>query len=448
MTENQPRRPTVRQPPKRITALGLNKLGGSRRKQDLDERPDRDCAGLRVKVRASGRVTFRVGYRLEGKQQYYALGNWGDAGTDDHALAALRDRARAIQRLAKRGVDPKTHERQQDEARQAEEERRQKDSVRASAERYRRNHLSQLRTGEDVWGALEFHVLPAWGERPVGTITRREIGELVDGIFERGVPYMANRVHSYVSHFFSWCIEKGILDQSPAARSKRPFKNEEPRERVLTSDEIVALWRATEDGSPYSRLVRFLLASSARYGEASLARSSEIDAALWAIPTERSKNGEEHLLPLSRQALALLDAGRSSEDGLLFSYGRKPIGGRSKLKLALDRRMLAALKTLVQERGGEPDAVELMPWRLHDLRRTAATGMQAAGVLPHVISKVLNHKSATHGAAIVTAVYARYSYEKEMREAVAAWGERLERIITGLPVDDGKVVPMIRAAAP
>jgi integrase len=423
----------MRQPPKGITALGLNKLGASWRKQDLDERPDRDCSGLRVKVRASGRITFRVGYRLAGKQQYFPLGNWGDAGTDDHALATLRDRARAIQRLAKTGVDPKTHERQQDEARQAEERRRQKDTVRALAEDYKRSHLSKLRTGDQNWRALERLVLPAWGERPIATITRREIAELTRGICDAGTGYMANRVHSYIAHLFTWCVEQGVLEESPAALSRRPLKKEKQRERVLTNDEIRALWRATADGSPFSRLVRFLLATSARYSEAALARADELDGALWTIPAARSKNGETHALPLSRLALSLLEATPRAPDALLFSYsGARPIGGRSKLKHALDQRMQAELETPVA-------------WRLHDLRRSGATGMQAAGIAPHIISKVLGHKAA-HGAAIVTQVYARYSYAREMAEAVEAWGERLEQIIAGKPVDDDKIV-RLRAAA-
>jgi integrase len=421
---------TVRQPPKGITALGLNKLAASRRKQDLDERPDRGCAGLRVKIRASGRISFRVGYRLAGRQCYLALGNWGDAGTDDHALAALRDRARAIQRLAKTGADPK----KQDEARRAEERRREKDTVRAIAEEYRRSHLAKLKTGDQNWRALERLVLPAWGERPIASVTRREIAELTRGICDAGTGYMANRVHSYIAHLFTWCVEQGILEENPAALSRRPLKKEKQRERVLTDDEVAALWRATAGGSPHDRLVRFLLCTASRLGEAAGARSDELENGVWSIPAERSKNGEAYALPLNRPAQAIiLEAPPSSPKALLFSYsGARPIGGRSKLKHALDQR--------VQTELGAPIA-----WRIHDLRRTAATGMQKCGIAPHVISKVLGHKAA-HGAAIVTQVYARYSYEAEKRAAVEAWGERLERIVAGLPVDDGKVVP-IRAAA-
>jgi integrase len=421
----------MRQPPKGITALGLNKLAASRRKQDLAERPDRDCAGLRVKIRASGRISFRVGYRdRAGKQQYFPLGNWGDAGTDDHALAALRDRARAIQRLAKSGADPK----KQDEARQAEERRREKDTVRAIAGDYKRSHLSKLRTGDQNWRALERLVLPGWGSRPIATITRREIAELTRGICDAGAGYMANRVHSYIAHLFTWCVEQGILEESPAALSRRPLRREKQRERVLSDTEIAALWRVTADGSPFSRLVRFLLTTSARYSEAALARAGELDGVLWTIPAERSKNGEAHALPLNRLALSLLEAPPRASEALLFSYsGVRPIGGRSKLKRALDQRMSAELGAPVE-------------WRIHDLRRTMATGLQKCGVAPHIISKVLGHKAAL-GGALITQVYTRYGYEAEKRAAVEAWGERLERIIAGLPVDDGKVVPFPAVAS-
>jgi integrase len=438
----------VRQLPKTLTTISLNEWASSRHKQDAPERPDRACPCLRVKARATGKITFRIGYRLAGKQRYYGLGNWDVSSmAPKDQLARLRDRAQAIKRLAETGVDPEKHEQQQKEVQAAEERRRALDTVGAVLELYQRNYLSQIKTGRQNRRALERLVLPIWGDRPITSITRREIGELLQDVHDSGRRYMANRLHGYVMHFLNWCVRRGYLEQSPALLLERPMLKEKSRDHVLSDEEIAALWRASDDGAPHSRLVRFLLATSCRLSEAAEARADELDGALWSIPAERAKNGRAHPLPLSPLAQSIIEPRPVSPGELLFTYGTRPIGGRSKLKHRLDANMLVELKRAALERGDDPDTVELRPWRLHDLRRTAATGMQAAGIPPHVISAVLNHTAATHGASITTRVYARYSYAREMKAAVEAWGARLERIIAGLPVvDAGEVIPFEAAS--
>lgn len=155
-----------------------------------------------------------------------------------------------------------------------------------------------------------------------------------------------------------------------------------------------------------------LLATGQRRGEMAHMRWSEIDLdnKIWVIPTERSKNGKPHVVPLSAYALALLnEIPRFLDCDFVFTTTRRsPISGFSK---AL-RRLWAAT-----------DATD---WRLHDLRRTAASGMARASVPPHVVEKVLNHISGTISG--VAAVYNRYAYDPEKRDALETWGASLTEL--------------------
>jgi integrase len=125
---------------------------------------------------------------------------------------------------------------------------------------------------------------------------------------------------------------------------------------------------------------------------------------LWTIPRGRSKNNEPNALPLPPQALSIIDALPQSPSGLLFSTtGRTQISGFSKMKRILDAAVAKRKK--------------LAPWTLHDLRRSAATGMAERGVAPHVVDLVLGHKPLT----AVASIYNRSKYLDEKRAALNEW---------------------------
>jgi len=193
---------------------------------------------------------------------------------------------------------------------------------------------------------------------------------------------------------------------------KAPTK-EIARERRLSDGEIISLLRACRnDVYPFRQFVPLLLATAQRRGEMANMRWSELDFEnkTWSIPAERSKNGKAHVVPLSCYALKLLaEVPRFIDCDFVFTTTRRsPVSGFSK---ALRRLWLAT---------GSDD------WRYHDLRRSAASGLARARVEPHVIEKILNHMSGRISG--VAAVYNRYEYADEAREALEAWGAALTKL--------------------
>jgi integrase len=202
---------------------------------------------------------------------------------------------------------------------------------------------------------------------------------------------------------------------------------------VLTDDELRAVWTAAEAiGWPFGRIVQGLILTGQRRDEVGEARWGEIDLAgrLWVLPRERAKNDAAHAVPLSPAAVALLEGcprvkGRA---GFVFSLnGERPFSGWSKAKERLDTLALAELRKRAEKRGGNPEEIALPSWRLHDLRRTVASGMARLGVNLPVIEKVLNHTSGSFGG--VVGVYQRHSFAEEKRAALEAWGGFVERLV-------------------
>jgi integrase len=202
-----------------------------------------------------------------------------------------------------------------------------------------------------------------------------------------------------------------LADENPVAGTNKAIE-EIKRDHVLTDDELAVIWRACREDD-YGRIVRLLILTGQRREEVGAITRSELDlsAALWTIPKNRSKNGREHEVPLSRPAVDILQ-GMPRREGreLVFGDGEGGFQGWSKAKAALDSRIIKA-------------GSEIRPWRLHDLRRTAATRMGDLGVLPHVVEAVLNHNSG-HRAG-VAGIYNRATYRTEKRNALTSWAERV-----------------------
>jgi integrase len=184
---------------------------------------------------------------------------------------------------------------------------------------------------------------------------------------------------------------------------------------VLTDAEIAALWPATDQlGYPFGQLVRLLLITAQRRDEVAHMRWSDLDLdnRVWTIPRERTKSDRLQQVPLSSLAMEVLAETPRLGDYVLSSgvRGDKPVSGFSVAKKRLD-----AISGLAE-------------WRLHDLRRTAASGMAKLNVPPHIIEKVLNHSTGTVSG--VAAVYNRYGYLDEKRDALEAWSKMMTEIIS------------------
>lgn len=260
-------------------------------------------------------------------------------------------------------------------------------------------------------------------------IARRDVIELLDSTVDRGAATMANRELAAVRRMFGWCVERGILDASPCAGMRAPVP-ERSRDRLLSDDEIRLFWNAADTiGWPFGPLFKLLLLTGQRRDEVGEMRWREIDGdkRLWTLPRERVKSDRAHEVPLCDAAVAILAVlpRVSGRPGYVFTTnGETPVSGWSRAKNRLDKAMADAGMT------GEP-------WRLHDLRRTAASGMARLAIDLPVIEKVLNHVSGSFAG--IVGVYQRHGFADEKRRALDTWGAHVERLVTGQGAD---VVPI------
>jgi integrase len=264
---------------------------------------------------------------------------------------------------------------------------------------------------------LAHDVLPRWRRRPARDVTPRDVRALLDRIVARGAPIQANRTLAVVRRVFNWASapDRALVPQgyNPCRGLERPAA-ERARERVLDAGEIRAIWWAL-DSEPVrnAALFRLYLLTAQRGGEIRTMAWEDVDleSGWWTIPGARAKNGRSHRVPLSRDAVAVLRA-------LVPTTGARWVFPTPRGSASGYRERVYKVVDRVRRTSGVVD------FRPHDLRRTAASHMTAMGIPRLVVAKLLNH--AERG---VTAVYDRYGYEQEKREAVEAWGRRVREIV-------------------
>jgi integrase len=376
-----------------LTAKALEALKPQAKRYEIH---DLHCPGLSVRISAHGLKTFTVKFRYGIRQKRLKLGVYPRI-----SLATAREKAIDVLRQVDEGIDPTRRRRSADM------------KVEAVCREFIRLHAQpRNKSWREAERILEREFINTFGQRDIREIKRWDVLEIMDAAIARGSAYQANRIHSNIRKLFNWGIERGIVETSPIVGLKSPTK-EQSRDRVLDDDEIARLLRACRnDVYPFRQFVPVLLATAQRRGELAEMRWSEVDleAKVWVIPAERSKNGKPHVVPLSTFALeALNDVPRFLDCDYVFTTTRRsPVSGFSKML----RRLSEGSQT--------------SDWRLHDLRRTAASGMARAGVAPHVVEKVLNHISGTISG--VAAVYNRYGYDTEKRAALNVWGSTLAKL--------------------
>jgi integrase len=273
-------------------------------------------------------------------------------------------------------------------------------------------------------------ILPALGKQKIGDIKRADIQTLLDEKLAKGQPSVARLILSAVRPVFKDALARELIAVSPAATlSAQPS---ERRERVLDNQEIASFWRACSDPSMtiWGPFFKLLLLTGQRREEVASLNQGDLDFETWTwkIPKTQTKNKKEHLVHLSPQAqsivLGLVLANMPPRaSGYLFSTtGDSHISGYSKAKAKLDR-LMADLQT---DPMSDLFTDTFTDWRIHDLRRTCASGMQE---FAHqgVIEWVLNHVSGVRSG--IMGRYQRYPYEQERRDALFKWGERVSQIV-------------------
>jgi integrase len=369
-------------------------------------------SGLYLVVQPSGTRSWAVRFVHRGKTGKKTLGRAGDGGL---SLAAARAAASAYRHRLEQGADVTAVTSVTPKADGGGDKIETALAAFLELHVHRKNRASTARAAEGVFNSI---VLPAWHGRTIGSIRRREVIELVESVAARGRGYRANRTLAVLSKLFNWLVARDALAFSPVTGVEPPHK-EEARIRVLSDDELRALWLACEHNGALGQVIRMLILTGARRDEVGRTRWQEIDedCRLWTLSAERTKNAREHKIPLSPQAWALIDARpRFAGCSFVFSVdGKGPVNNWSKVK----RRISA--------KAGIPADT----WRLHDLRRTAASGMQKLGVPVPVIERALNHTSGTFRG--IVGVYQQHDYADEVRVALQRWADRVEEIVGGKP---------------
>lgn len=406
-----------------ITARWLQGLERKEPPAAREEIADSGVKGLYLIRQPSGAMSWAVRYRHAGKPRKLTLGPYPLLG-----LAEARQKATEALRSASEGADPAGEKAAQRAAVRAGEPIVDRDRLSIVVEEFLKREIRPKNRSHDLVDAIfRNHVIPKWGERKVQSITRRDVIELTDALVDKSQPYAANRVFAHVRRLFNWAISRGVVDSSPCAGLKPPGA-EQARDRVLTDGEIRFFWLASERlDEPFKGFFRALLLTGQRRDEVAGMRASEIEGDDWTIPGERSKNGRPNLVPMSAELRAVIDAvpriaGKASY--VFSTTGQAPISGYSRAKTRLDKQMVELMQ---EEAGDGAEDVLLLDWRLHDLRRTAATGMARLRVAPHIIEAVLNHKSGQISG--IASVYNRFEYEDEKRSALSAWARYVASLI-------------------
>lgn len=404
---------------------------------------DDDLTGFGLKVTPAGSKVYVYQYRLSAPGEAhrtaakrYTIGKHG-ALTPDQA----RKRARELAGMVANGTDPRQLEVDQHAAK--------REAYRAAAEKARLEgelvfenvaalwlehyehekdrRLSSVRQAKLV---VNRHLKPRLAGKPMPHISRADLQPIIDAIpvGQRG---MRRAVFAYSSVLFGWAAKRGDIPANPLADMAKP-EAPKARDRVLTDEELALVWSATAAlNDPFAPFFRLLILTGQRRSEVAGMEWGELDraSATWTIPAYRAKNGVAHIVPLTSPVIAELDRLAHVDPDLgekkkawpksgfvLTTTGKTAISGITKAKNALDA---ASAK--------ERDGVALPAWRIHDLRRTLATGFQKLGVRFEVTEAVLNHVSGAKSG--IAGVYQRHDWKEEKRSALEAWARHVLSLV-------------------
>jgi integrase len=342
---------------------------------------DETVTGLALRVTKQGTKAWTFNYTRNSRRSRMTLGRYPSI-----PLARARTLASEASAAIAEGRDPSFGSAM---------------TVAALAERYIQ-HVNRLRSAKEIERRLRTDVLPIIGNVSLTDLHRRDATRVIDAKAE--APIGARRAFDDLRAMLRWAVSRGDLDHSPIEGMKSPAGSE-ARERVLSDDEIRALWLALPN-RPMGQVIKLCLVTGQRVGEVVGMKRSELDfkRKLWELPGSRTKNGHAHSVPLSPLALELI-----------------PTSSDRVFPIARARHVSQMIK--------RQQSFGLQPFTPHDLRRSVLTGMAKLGVAPIVLGHVANHRTTTK-AGITLGVYVQHQFEREKREALELWADRLQHITT------------------
>lgn len=448
-----------------LTAAAVSKLKKSDRRREI---PDAGAPGLRLVIHPTGAKVWAVRFRRpNGKHGNLTLGPLDTSGREDHeptlghplTLAGARALAIEVGRQRSREIDVVA-------VRRTERHRRRVTLLESSANtfaigakdfidehtvrktgkkprRWKENaRMLGLDYSKDEPSIIKGGIADRWRDKPVAEITPDDIYVLIQEARRHRVPGMAKRgkapsdargrhLAAVLSSLFKWLKAHRRIKVNPCLELEKPAPSR-ARHRVLSDAEVRELWIACDKigvvpgrntRPPWGAFVKLLILTGARRNEIARLVDAELTGDMICLPDSRTKNSLPHDIPLSAMAKEIL-AGVQQFPNCKYVFstnGRTPISGFSKLKKALDQIIAGN-----RNENGVTEAME--PWRLHDLRRTASTGMNGIGVLPHVVEVVLNHVSGAAKSG-VAGVYNKARYNPEKRAGLELWADHVRGIV-------------------
>lgn len=388
--------------------------------------------GLRVS--RAGAKSFFISYRNKGgKQKHFTIG--------DASRMSLAD-ARAIAVAKRTGLD-----KGQDPA---EEKQAYKvaTTFKELLEQFGRHFKAQVESGErraGTWYEYENsfkHYLSKWNDYKVCEIRRADIMSLLDYIeVERKAPVQAVRVRSQIHRIMSFAIERSIIENHPCTGLPR-LRKANPRTRYLSQEEVCKVWLALDDFPPPSRnAIKMMLLTGQRKGEVANMAWHEISGDDWQLPASRVKSKRDHIVPLSKQALAILEEMKADTEEAKKTSRKKGDNAKDYYDYFV----------FPSRRQGKPNycfnhtirrlyaIAGVKKFSPHDFRRTIGTHLSSLGFTEGVISKVLNHKSDT----VTGKHYVHYAALMEKRVALEKWGEMVESWVTKARQEQGQASPIV-----
>ena len=363
--------------------------------------------GLILRVGKSGKKSWQVRYRADGKQHRQSIGDFPHV-----SLKEAREQVRRIQAAVIDGENPAYENRR---AAEAKSKTRQTLQISNLLELYNQLHLSQLRTGYQARTFLR-EFARDFGHANITDFTKQDFVGLLNEIMAAGNGTKANRVFTHIKSFFGWAIGQGYLEHSPCEYVKKPFK-EKSRERFLSDQEIVWFWQVTgEELEPFGYMARLLLLTGQRLSEVSRMSESELPGRdHWHLSSNRTKNGTQHDVFLSDAAQEIVWRDNRVVGAYLFSTtGYSPVQSYDKPVKRFRSRM------------NELAGAELPHWSFHDLRRTCETGMAMLGVAQPIIDRCTNHLTGRG----MSRIYNQYQYRNEKTEAWQRWADHVKGLVS------------------
>lgn len=372
---------------------------------------DTNVNGLALRITPTGHKSFVYRYRYNDSVKRFTIGSYPSV-----SLSQARTAVRELAYQVSQGVDPLAEKKKRKIVPEKEF------SFSDLCDRYKKRHLPTLRkkTQAEYTRIINNELVPGLGKRPASQVSRKEIIDMLDSIaFDRGAATLSNRVRATLSSIYSFGIDRAIIEANPVLNIRRK-KLEVKRERVYSPEELKALWVEIEKQvEPVRSLYKMLLLCGQRSGETRRMKWEDVDfkKGTWTIPKEETKAKRTHIIPLSEQVLELLE-------------NMKPLTGKSEYVFEspkLENQPIEWLQKATDRIRRDSGIVDL---RVHDLRRSVASYMAELGTDRTVLGKILNHKGLA-GDDQVTAIYDRYEYMDEKRNALENWSIHLKGIISG-----------------